>query len=68
MNGANKTPYTIRIERRVVKEVSSFPPKARRQIASRLQDLPRDPRPHDSRAIQGLANTFRIDIGEYRVV
>ncbi len=68
MNGPNKAPYTLRIERRVVKAVSSFPPKARRQIASRLRDLPRDPRPHDSRAIQGLANTFRIDVGEYRVV
>ena len=68
MNGANKAPYTLRIERRVVKEVGSFPPKARSQIAARLQDLPRDPRPHDSRTIEGMANTYRIHSGEYRIL
>ncbi|WP_293909819.1 type II toxin-antitoxin system RelE/ParE family toxin [Deinococcus sp.] len=45
-----------------------------RQISQKLDDLERDPKPADAKAIRGQHfrakgwNFFRVDVGEYRIV
>ena len=68
MSGARSAPYEVRLERRVVKEVASFEPKVRRQIGETLERLRSNARPHDSRSLRGVKATFRIDVGEYRIL
>jgi len=56
--------YEILIDKRVPKEMRSYPPKVFRQIAAKILSLAFNPRPHDSKKI-GLG--YRVDAGEYRI-
>ena len=56
--------YSLLIERRVVKEPRSYPPKIFKQVAAKIFALSINPKPHDSKKVgQG----YRVDVGEYRI-
>jgi len=56
--------YSLRIERRVLKELEPYPPKIFKQVAAKIFALSINPRPHDSKKV---GRGYRVDIGEYRI-
>ncbi len=56
--------YSLRVEKRVLKELRRYPPKIFKQIAGRIFALQVNPRPHDCKRV-GLG--YRVDSGEYRI-
>ena len=56
--------YELLIDKRVPKEMHSYPPKIFKQIAAKILSLAFNPRPHDSKKV-GLG--YRVDTGEYRI-
>lgn len=53
---------------RVGKFMRRLPDKQRKQIARKIGALKSDPYPTDRRPMNGRADTFRVDVGEYRIV
>lgn len=51
-----------------LKELSDLPPKHFKQVVSRVLSLTSDPKPPDSKQLQGYADLRRVDSGEYRIV
>lgn len=49
------------------KFLSGLPAKQFRQVLLKTLDLMKDPRPHDSKALQGFPY-YRVDVGEFRIV
>ena len=43
-------------------------PDLRRRIAPRVDDLSRNPRPHDTKKLRGSGALFRLRVGDYRIV
>lgn len=66
--GKAEVSWQIKIKRRAEKEISSLPPKIRRQILKRIIDIEEQPRPHDSIDLAGEENAFRVDSGNYRIL
>ncbi len=60
--------YRLEIKRRAQKEITDLPPKIRRQVLRRLLALEEQPRPHDSIALKGEEDAFRVGSGNYRVL
>ena len=67
--------YDLRIEDRVIKEMSSLVAKIFRQLCMRIFHLSENPRPHDSEQLKGYQDRqvpgrkgFRVDQGEYRIL
>ena len=56
------------VEKQIFKFLDTIPPKQKAQIAIKILELFRDPRPHDSIQLKGSVVDFRVDIGEYRVI
>lgn len=56
--------YSLRVDRRVLKELNSYPPKVFKQIAGHIFALQVNPRPHDCKRV-GLG--YRVNSGEYRI-
>ncbi len=61
-------PYTVEIPKSVKKEIAALP----RPIGQRLMDAVRglavDPRPDGCAKLAGFRDTYRIRVGDYRVV
>jgi len=56
--------YSLRVAKRVTKELQPYPPKVFKQVASKIFALSINPMPHDSKKVgQG----YRVGIGEYRI-
>lgn len=58
--------FELIIHRQISKRLRNIPLKIKKQILSRINELRSTPRPHDS--IQLDKNTFRLNIGEYRII
>lgn len=65
MTGA---PYRLLVEDRAQKFLLALDPKRYKQVAARIFLLSEDPRPHDTRPLQGHAGLWAIDQGEHRIV
>lgn len=63
-----KMVYKVEVKRSVVKAIACLETSIQRQIAEALKSLASCPFPNGSRKIQGRADTWRIRIGNYRVV
>ncbi len=48
--------------------LKNLPPKQFKQVFTKVWDLRINPRPHDSIKLNGFADKFRTDIGEYRII
>jgi len=60
--------YLIEFRPRAFRQLAALPKPAQRRILNRIEGLARDPRPRGSRKLTGADRTWRIRIGDYRVV
>jgi mRNA interferase RelE/StbE len=61
--------YTIKIDRQALKAVAKLPPKVRRQIRGKIDDLAADPFPQSCKRIGSVksGDVYRIASGNYRI-
>lgn len=63
------TKYTIKFNRRYLKDLEKIPFKNREQIRKDILSLADDPRPDNCKKLKGCEeDTYRIRCGNYRVV
>ena len=60
--------YAILVSTRAAKDLDDLPLAQQRRIFATIDGLAIDPRPFGSQSMVGLADTYRIKIGDYRVV
>lgn len=48
--------------------LEKLPPKQFKQVFTKLWDLRKNPRPHDSLKLKGSDFLYRADMGEYRII
>ena len=59
------TPYTLQIEKDVIKSLEKLPPKIFRQVIFKILALQQTPLPNDCKPI---GPGYRVDSGEYRIL
>jgi len=57
----------ISLSKRAIKFLRNIPLKHAKQIDRKLQELEKDPYPHDSKLLKN-SDYHRVDIGEYRAI
>lgn len=64
------TSYLIKYNRAYLKDLKKIPTKAQRQIIEKILSLASNPRPEDSKKLQGNHSPplFRVRCGDYRIV
>jgi|AntDeeMinimDraft_5_1070356.scaffolds.fasta_scaffold17385_3 mRNA interferase RelE/StbE len=61
--------YDVLFTKKANKELSKLDPDARQQIIAAIEDLKREARPTNSRALRGeLKGYWRLRSGDYRVI
>ena len=59
----------IIFSRKCEKFLKNLLPKHRKQIKKKLEELQKDPEPHDRALLKGITEQYwRTDIGEYRII
>jgi mRNA interferase RelE/StbE len=64
----NEAEYEIVIVRSAQKEIRSLDATVRVRILKAIRSLGSDPRPPGNRKLQASSNSWRIRVGDYRVV
>jgi len=62
------TGYELRITTSAAKSLMKLPRVEQKRIQSAVNDLVTDPRPHGVTKLSGTTDSYRIRIGNYRVV
>ena len=60
--------YTVHVKKSAVKELAQLPRREQRRIASAIDDLATAPRPTGARKLVGTDDTYRLRVGDYRVL
>lgn len=60
--------YELRITPAARKEIDRLPRQARERVEVAIVSLADNPRPRGSKKMQGLKDTYRIRVGDYRVI
>ena len=60
--------YQVLFTPRAEREFKSLPEAARRRIAPRIDALAEEPRPRGIKKLQGREGTYRLRVGDYRVL
>jgi mRNA interferase RelE/StbE len=60
--------YQVLIARSAEKQLKKLPPQAQRKIAAVVMSLGIDPRPYGSKKLSGTMNSYRVRVGDYRVI
>jgi len=60
--------YTIQIAPSAERALAALDRPAQRRIASRIDALAENPRPAGVKKLQGEPNTWRVRVGDYRVL
>ena len=60
--------YRVQAERSARKAVEKLPIDVARRLVARYEELMRDPRPPGVKKLSGKPNTYRVRVGDYRVV
>ena len=61
-------PYPIEFSKSAEKELLNLPKKTASQILSKIDMLALNPRPSGCKKLTGSLNSYRIRIGDYRVL
>lgn len=61
-------PYSIRIPQSAVKTLAHLNRPDRERVATAIDDLADNPRPHGVRSVVNQPGAFRIRVGDYRVL
>jgi len=60
--------YTIEIQTKAKRQLKSFEKQTQERIAKAVNQLAKNPRPNNSKALKGFHEIFRIRVGDYRVI
>jgi mRNA interferase RelE/StbE len=60
--------WTVQLARPVAKELEKLPSKAVQRISNAIHGLADNPHPRGCKKLVGEENTYRIRVGEYRVI
>ncbi|MFT4570041.1 MAG: mRNA interferase RelE/StbE [Hyphomicrobiaceae bacterium] len=60
--------YKLLLHREAAREIRALPKKIRGLVESVLDGLPSDPRPPQSERLKGRRGSYRIRVGNYRIV
>lgn len=60
--------YRIEFVRSAERSLASLPQSDQRQIAKRVEALSQNPRPPGTKKLRGSEHTYRIRVGDYRVI
>jgi mRNA interferase RelE/StbE len=60
--------YAIEFRPAARRDLAKLPRQMQRRISAKIDALAADPRPANCIKIAGIANSFRIRVGDYRVV
>lgn len=61
-------PYEVIVSKSAQKELSKLPQQANDRIIPAILKLSEEPRPPGSKKLKGSADSWRIRVGDYRVV
>ena len=62
------TPYRVEIARRAVRSIGSLPRKGQQRVRAAIDLLAETPRPPGCVAMAGEQNTYRVRVGDFRIV
>jgi mRNA interferase RelE/StbE len=60
--------YRLSISRRVGKQIGRLQPRDRNRVDAVILALENEPRPPNVEKISGSTNTWRVRVGDYRIV
>ena len=60
--------YRIELTRAAERDLRGLSRDVLRRVDRKLQALSNDPRPHGSKKLEGSANTYRVRVGDYRIL
>ncbi|MEP9415108.1 type II toxin-antitoxin system RelE/ParE family toxin [Gordonia sp. VNQ95] len=60
--------YEVRITTSAAKSLAKLPRVEQKRISSAITALPENPRPHGVTKLSGTTDSYRIRVGNYRVV
>ncbi|GLU56352.1 type II toxin-antitoxin system RelE family toxin [Dyadobacter frigoris] len=60
--------YQIEVVKSALKELESIPKIFKSKIISKIDDLAAEPRPGGVKKLEGSINTYRIGVGNYRII
>jgi mRNA interferase RelE/StbE len=61
-------PYRVEVARRAVKAIARLPRAEQQRIRAAVDLLAESPRPPGCSALSGEENTYRVRVGDYRVL
>jgi len=64
----SKTPFRITFARSASKELESLDSTVVQRVVPKIRELAADPRPSGCRKIVGSKDSWRIRVGDYRVI
>ena len=59
---------TLQISKSVLKDLRALPRDLRGNVALSILALAAEPRPHGTEKLSGYAGTYRLRVGDYRIV
>ena len=60
--------YQVLIARSAEKQLKNLPPSVQRKIAAVIMSLSIEPRPYGSKKLTGTVSSYRVRVGDYRVI
>ncbi|MBI4216820.1 MAG: type II toxin-antitoxin system RelE/ParE family toxin [Chloroflexi bacterium] len=60
--------YQLEIKNRAIKEISRVHPDMGRRLLQSIESLAADPRPRKSHKLSESENSYRLRVGDYRVL
>lgn len=60
--------YTIEISAKAQKDIRSLPKNMVNRVITKIRSLEEDPTPSGCRKIVGTENTWRVRVGNYRII
>lgn len=60
--------YKLNIKKSARKELLKLQPKFFKQVMSKILSLIDNPKPQDSKSLEGFTALYRVDQGEFRII
>jgi mRNA interferase RelE/StbE len=60
--------YSVELRPKAVREIDRLQPKIRESVLRRIYALAFDPRPHGSQKLVGGHASYRVRVGDYRII
>lgn len=60
--------YSIEVSATAEKQIRKLKQKDQIEVLRRIQELERDPKPRQSRKLQGHDDVYRVRVGNYRIL